>query len=106
MAFKLSKDQIKKKAAFVTRLNDAATNIEDAVREYNAVVIEAEGFRNDIVNEWDDAISEKSEKWQEGDAGQLAVDLKDAWEGADFDEIDQPGNPVATVLEELPDEAG
>jgi len=104
--FKLTKAQLEQRAAFVERLNDASTKIEEAVDAFNAQVAEEKAtveaavtayneilsevreFAGDIATQADQDISDKSEKWQEGERGQAAVEFKDAWEGLSLDDIE------------------
>ena len=105
MSFKLSKEererreeiasklreQAEKVAGAVSAMNDAMTAareiVEAEVEAYNAIVSEAEEFAQDVASQADEAISEKSEKWQEGERGQAAEQWKGEWEGLQFDEL-------------------
>lgn len=108
MAFGLDKKQSKAKQELATRLETQAKIIREAVDDYNQVVEEARTFVTEIHEQWDSDISEKSEKWQGGDAGSAATELKDAWEGADMDDLELGDDELhhATTLNDLPDEAG
>lgn len=66
--------------------------LEDALTEYNNAVTDAQNFRDEIVGQMDDYIGERSEKWQEGDAGQAYQEWKDSWEALSLEpfEVDQP----------------
>lgn len=68
-----------------------ASAIEDynaVIDAYNGVLEEARGIANDIASEIDAYISERSDKWQEGDTGQAYGAWKDAWEGLDLTDLD------------------
>lgn len=106
MAFKLDKKQLKAKAEFIDRLTAAAEEVKVAVNTYNEILEDVRTFVTEIHEQWDSDISEKSERWQEGDAGQAASDLKDTWEGADLEDLDTPDVAHADTLQELADEAG
>ncbi len=73
-------------------LNGAVSTAWDRVRvaldEYELVRVEAEELRDEIADEAENAISEKSEKWQEGEKGQAASAWVDEWSGLDLSEID------------------
>lgn len=134
MAFKLSKADLKRKAELVAQLTtqetviDAMVNelqeiveryrksINDEINKYNNMLHDnLERFRADLVSAWDDAISDKSDAWQESERGEAANALKEAWDEADFDEIepfevvkpewDTIDEPKSQVLDQLPDEA-
>jgi hypothetical protein len=106
MAFKLDKqeiarrDQIKEELVELRgKLEDAVSTynaaleglkapVEEALAAYNVAVEEARGFAEDIANQADNEISNKSEKWQEGEKGQAASEWKDAWENEEFSEVE------------------
>jgi chromosome segregation ATPase len=87
--------------------------IEQAVEKYNEVVVEAKAFAEEIANRFEGEYDERSEKWQEGEKGQAAAELKEAWQSIDMEEInlewpddlgiDDPDH--APELAELPMEA-
>lgn len=131
MSFKLSKEELITRAKHVEALNTAWGKVEDAISHYNdrvtelrdevektvgaynEVVNEVRGFAEDVYTQADQEISDKSERWQEGDKGVAAIEWKTEWENASFDElsiefpeelnVDVPDH--ATDLEGLPDEA-
>ena len=62
----------------------------------------------DIVSEMETYYDERSEKWQEGDAGSAYADWKGEWEGLDcatVDLVDEPDCSLPDDLEQLPQEA-
>ena len=131
MAFKLDKQEIARRDEIVVNLNEAATKLEDAIAvytdevnklrgpleesiaAYNEAVTAASGFAEDIASRADDEISDKSEKWQEGERGEAATIWKDEWEGASFDEVEIEFPDDITLdeldhsatLEQLPEQA-
>lgn len=133
MAFKLDKQDTARKAALVEELGAASGKLEDAlsaynfevsqaqtrlqgaIDAYNVAVDEARGFAEDVARAAEDAIDNKSEKWQEGEKGQAASEWKDAWENNELDEItvefpeeltiDDTETDHGSKLDELPDEA-
>ncbi len=131
MAFKLDKSETTVRDQFIEGLREAAGKVEDAINvyneavlalrttleaavaEYNEVVLAAQGFAEDIGRRADEEFDDKSERWQEGDKGQSAGEWRDAWQGAEFEElsIEFPEDisseipDVADALEELPVEA-
>lgn len=106
MAFKLDKqelarrDQLKEELAELRgKLEDEVSTYNAAVEEakapvvaaleaYNAVVEEARGFAEDVARGAEEAIDAKSERWQEGEKGQAAIEYKDAWDGVDLGEVE------------------
>ncbi len=106
MSFKLTKVEIKRRDDYASELSELAdklseaidtfnqelvnarTPVEAAVEAYNTLLEEAKGFAFDIANQAENDISEKSEKWQEGERGEAANEWKDAWENIELDEIE------------------
>ena len=62
--------------------------IAAALAEYNEVVEEARGFAEDVARGAEEAIDAKSERWQEGEKGQAAIEYRDAWDGVDLGEVE------------------
>src|SRR4051794_17460940 len=112
MAFKLDKQESKRREELLANMKEAESKLEDAVSVYNAAlaeqrtkleaavtafnetVAEARGFAEDIARAAEEEIDGKSEKWQEGDKGQAATEWKDAWENVELDdvEVEWPGD--------------
>lgn len=127
MPFKLTKDELAKRAELVDDLQTLRAKLEDELAvyneklaelreplekvqsDYNEAVAAARDFVADIVSQADSDISDKSEKWQEGERGQAASNWRDEWENASLDDLeiewpdelqfDMPED--ATTLEEL-----
>jgi hypothetical protein len=132
MAFKLTKQEAEDRSKIINDLREAWGKIESAVEEYNKemnslwdnitsevvayneVLSKARTFATDISSRVDQEFGEKSEKWQEGDAGQDADEWKGEWENIDLSDlepdqpedldIDEPSH--AEDLEGIADEAG
>lgn len=87
------------------------TPVESAVAAYNALVQEANSFKEQIAADQQSFMDDKSEKWQEGDAGQAYQQWMDSW-SEDIEEVsleapsevDQPELEAADTLEGLPQE--
>src|SRR5262245_21534791 len=114
MAFKLTKEEIAKRDEIFAALNEkyaeletavgeyneavgkAQTEVENVLAEYNKVLADARELAQDIANDADSEMMEKSEKWADSDAGQAAQAFKDEWEGLNLDdlEIEFPGELV------------
>jgi hypothetical protein len=131
MAFKLTKDQTAAKAELAAAIEKAWAAVEDAVGVFNDSVSQAKEvltaqvaafndvagqvatFTAEIAGRADEDISGRSEKWQEGDAGQAAIEWKDEWENFDADgieNIDWPDDlaieqPTVVDMDALPEEA-
>lgn len=69
-------------------LAEAKDTLAEAVQAYNDKLSEARDFAGQIAADADNDISDKSDKWQEGERGQAAVAWKDEWENARFDDIE------------------
>lgn len=78
-------------AAFNASQESAFAEVEKAKDEYNQKVVAADEFRYEIYSAQSDYFNDKSENWQEGDAGSAYSEWKDAWEES-FDalEIEPP----------------
>lgn len=103
---KLSKDQLKRKAETLAALQAAQGELSDAINaantvigmeaakleplvaKYNEAVEKVEEFRAEIAQELTDHFDEKSEKWQEGDAGSSYSSWKGEWESLSAEQIE------------------
>lgn len=106
MSFKLSKAERERRSDIAERLREAAINISSAVAEHNAVLAtarehieatvdaynvvlsEALEFAQDIASAAEEAISEKSESWQNGERGHAAEAWRSEWESMDLSDIE------------------
>jgi uncharacterized protein YukE len=115
---KLTKVQEATKDDLVKRLNSAKTDVialytevtetidrlNSEITAYNEVVGEIEGFRDELVGDMENYYDERSEKWQEGDAGSSYQDWKGQWEALSVDEVpevDHPDEPQMDHADEL-----
>jgi uncharacterized protein YukE len=122
---KLSKRDLERRTEVLAKLQAAEKQIDEAIvvvnsvidekvnaaiTRYNEAVSELESLRDDIVAEMESYVGDRSEKWQEGDAGQAYEEWKSEWEGLDVSELDMiealelPDTPHAAELEALPSE--
>lgn len=121
---KISKADAAKLEEIVADLNSKKTEIETAVEEanskigaaneaiasYNESVAEAEALRDEVVAAIEEYTSERSEKWQEGDAAASYQEWSGEWENVDFSELDPieeieaPDASIGEELEALPQE--
>lgn len=102
MAFRLNKKQQQEVSSLSAELALKAEAIATAVAEYNDVLTRIRTLRDSLVEDWQAQIDEKSERWQESDAAASATSLKDEWEGADFDDIEEPSMDHQETLDGLP----
>ena len=105
MAFKLTKPETKTKEALLERLREVEEGVQAAIERYNEVIDDVRAFCTDVaeraVEEW----NEKSERWQEGDAGTAADEWISVWRDVDLPEVEDP-DFCSSDFEELPDEVG
>lgn len=112
MGFKMTKAQIAERDALIGAVESALSDQREAASDYNAALKLAHGKLCDAVNESNAAIAnlrdwltsaaeearnewdDRSEKWQEGDAGQSANEWIEKVEAAgERDDIDEPPTP-------------
>jgi len=112
---KLNKAQNTELQEWITKLGDAKQKMEDAygeleekhgiladaIGEYNGIVTDIGGWRDQLVGEMEDYQSERSDKWQEGDAGQQYESWIDEWRGLEFEEIEVPDLPEAPEVDHV-----
>jgi hypothetical protein len=111
---RLSKEQLAARDELVKRLRDAAEKIEDEIdnvnaiiEQYNHVLTDVETFRDEVVGEMETYYDERSEKWQETDAGSSYQDWKSQFEALDIDQLEQlelDDLRLADDLEDFPEE--
>jgi hypothetical protein len=100
----LSKDEKAQKLSLHELLTSASSDVQLAVAEVNALIeaklkpaIEAynnilddmESFRDEIKGQMDDYFGERSDKWQEGDAGTAYQAWITEWENFDVSHLDE-----------------
>lgn len=94
-------------------LADLRTRLEEAENAYNEAAEACADSIHEIGAELTEAINEKSDKWQESDAGTQACSLAEAFEnfeidGFNFDEfieIEAPEADLEQLLADLPDDS-
>lgn len=59
----------------------APDDVNEAIRAYNLALSKAEAFATGVAEDLRSDYEEKSERWQEGEAGQQANDFIEEWEG-------------------------
>lgn len=131
MAFKISKSEDAQLTAIQTELasakaeldtavedmNDALVTAADALTdrlaEYNDKLEAARAFIADIVSQAEEDFSDKSERWQEGERGEICRAWIDEWEQVNLEDVIAPDiEPIALdaedhteLLDQLPREA-
>lgn len=101
---------------FVRRLGEKSAEISEQIEklneligEYNEITGEVADFRDEIAGEMDDYYNDRSERWQEGEAGSAYMDWKTEWEGLltdDLEEVEEPSYDTLDGLENLPEGPG
>lgn len=127
---RLSKTQIAERNDIVKRLGEAESHLSMVIDEFNGTLErlfapieaamsavndlrnEAAGFRDGIVSDMESYAGERSEKWQDSDAGNDFESWKGEWENIDFEEIQiecpeqvDPPDSISEEFEALPEEA-
>lgn len=120
---RLSKAQEKEHQDRIEAVSVASTALQTAVESFNSLleaerekvaaaqellneaISDADSFRQEILGEIDDYISDRSEKWQEGDTGQAYSQWKSDWEQSlEAVELEMPEpipDPECSALEIL-----
>lgn len=99
-------------AAFEAVNAEIDAKITPAIEAYNAAVDEVDGWKDDIVREQDEHFDGRSEKWQDGEAGQAYASWKSEFEGLDLSHVDDatalepPAMDHADAIAALPEEPG
>ncbi len=62
-------------------LKEEAEPVNEAIRAYNLTLLKAEAFATALAEDFRSAFDDKSERWQESDAGQEASSFVEEWEG-------------------------
>jgi len=78
----------------INELTSALALVNAAIEAHNVRVQDAAAFVNRVADGLRDEYDEKSERWQESDAGQQALAMVEAWEEADLNNV-----PLVAVLE-------
>lgn len=75
-----------------TKIAELWTPVSEALEKYNGIAADAQNWRDEIVSQMDDYLSERSEKWLEGNTGQAYQEWKDSWESLSIEtfDIEQP----------------
>lgn len=77
---------------FNSKITELYEPVAGLVEEYNGIAADAQNWRDDILSQMDDYMSERSEKWLESDTGQAYQEWKDSWESLSIEQfnIEQP----------------
>ncbi len=107
MAFKLTKDESSQRGDLVAKLEEAESEIDEAIKAaneaidalliplnekitaYNEVLTETKDYIETVTSRWQEEFEEKSEKWQEGEKGVAASAMITAWTDLDFEELEE-----------------
>jgi uncharacterized protein YukE len=122
----LSKEQNDQRTALVNDLRTTEEEMVEAhgsvvsavealnalVAKYNEKLSEAETWRDGITSDMEAYVDERSDKWQEGDAGSEYSEWMDTFADLSFEameEVTAPDLPefeLAQQIEDLPDQPG
>ena len=69
-------------------MSAAVDNYNDAVAEYNAAATAVQEFRDEVVGDMEAYRDDRSERWQEGDAGQAYQAWIDEWQGLEAEGVE------------------
>ena len=89
-------------AALLEALRHAPIALNVAIQLRNVVAKRAEAFAEAVHDRMRDEFDDKSERWQEGDAGQEASSFIEEWDGVNVEQFKE----VAIVEPEVEGEAG
>lgn len=100
-------------AAFETMLgvmSDAVHHVNKLIAEHNGRVLAAQAFVDDVAEEFRDAYDERSERWQDSDAGQSAFQFVEEWASTALDALPEvvvlaPDIPAFNESLNLPEES-
>lgn len=87
--------------ALLTTLTESTKSVNAAIKARNEVAKRVVAFAEQVAERLRDEFDEKSERWQESDAGQEALSLVEQWENINVDEIEE----VKIVTPELEGDA-
>lgn len=82
-------------------LSEAASAHNDQIAAYNEALEEARGFADDMARSIEDFMSEKSERWLEGDRGQAYEEWKSEWSGLELTDL----SPIEVLEFDEPEHA-
>lgn len=99
---KLTAEERKTRTTIITDLSKAEQSLQTEIAAYNTILAEANTFMDEVKERLQGDFDDKSEKWQEGDAGVAASEMIADWE-AEFDEVEVELGHSET-LEGLPEE--
>lgn len=117
---KLTKAQIKQRNILTAELEEARSDLANAISEYNSAVSaafaklteakdeyngkleDARNFAADVVQVIDDYTVDKSDKWQESDKAQEIQSWRDTWDSLNLEDIefDEPDELDDSQIEE------
>lgn len=85
---------------FNETMSEAWDDVAAAVDEYNELIGEANEVRENLHEEMESWASDKSDRWQESDAGQAHADWRGQWE-EEFETIDEVEKPDSIEVPEM-----
>jgi uncharacterized protein YukE len=85
---RLDKKDAARLAELQSELSDAKEKLESAFENMNEAITNMEEFRGEVHSKMTDYFEDRSEKWQEGDAGQQYGEWMGRWEDS-LDTLDE-----------------
>ncbi len=102
---KLTKKQIEERDRIQAELTIREAAFESAREALNEMIVKANEWAEEVATEIDDYMSQRTDKWLDGERGQAYDEWKTAYQNFSLDEIDEPelpGEEAFTDLEEEP----
>jgi uncharacterized protein YukE len=97
---KLSKEQLTKREELIAEMRKRHEAVQAAVADLNVTIQEANELITEVHNDQEVYFDERSEKWQEGDAGSAYSDWMSEWE-SEIEEIEAPEEDFIESFESL-----
>jgi len=100
---KLTKEQLKRREEIIVEMRRRHEAVQAAVADLNTTIQEANELITEVHNDQEVYFDERSEKWQEGDAGSAYSDWMQEWD-SEIDEVESPEEDFIESFESRPEE--
>jgi uncharacterized protein YukE len=97
---KLTKVQLTRRDELVAEMRKRHEAVQAAVADLNATIQQANELIVEVHDDQEAFYNERSEKWQEGDAGTAYQDWMSEWE-SEIDEVESPEEDFIESFESL-----
>lgn len=94
----LTKDQLKRRDDIAGQLAVVQVELEQALAKFKAKVVEAQAFCQEVKDDIEAYITDRSDRWQEGERGQAYSEWRDAWENVEFGDVEELDEQAAETL--------